>query len=76
MKLIYKLDLDLLPLELNAKIQVWMSIYLDERVRPTDTQTDKQCQNNYTRHIREVGPKNMINVNMIIFYSGETAHDV
>ena len=60
MTLTYKLDLDILPLDLHAEIQVRMSVRLVVRV-VTHTQTDRhihrQCQNYYTRHVTDVGCK-------------------
>ncbi len=59
MTLTYKLDLDILPLDLNAKIQVFMSV----RSAGTSKQTDTQitwCQNYYTRHVTNVGCNNGI----------------
>ncbi len=56
MTLIY--ELDILPLDLHAKIQVCMSVCYVRRVRRThrrtDTQTDTQCQNYYTLRWRWV----------------------
>ena len=37
----FKLDLDILPLDLQAKIQVCMSVRLAVRARHTDRQTDR-----------------------------------
>ncbi len=61
MTLTYELDLDILPPDLQAKIQVLMSVRLADRVRRTHThtQTDGRCQNYYTRHVRDVGCKNI-----------------
>ena len=42
--LAYDLDLDVLPLDLHAKIQVQTSVRSAVRV-VTDTHTDKRCQN-------------------------------
>ncbi len=42
MTLTFKLDLDILPLDLHTEIQVCMSIGLAVRVRRTHTQTDRQ----------------------------------
>ncbi len=39
MTLTYELDLDILPLDLHAKIEVHMSVCLAGRVRRTHTQT-------------------------------------
>ena len=59
MPLTYGLDLDILPLDLNAKIQVCMSVCLAGTDRQTDRHihTDTRCQNYYTRHVRDVGCK-------------------
>ncbi len=57
MTLTFKLDLDILPLDLHAEIQVGMSVRLAMRVvtdTHTDTQTHTRCQNYYT----DVGCKN------------------
>ncbi len=62
MTLTYKLDLDILPLDLHAKFQVRMSVRLAVRVvtdTQTDTHTHRRCQNYYTRHVTDVGCKNM-----------------
>ncbi len=57
MTLTYELDLDILPLDVHAKIQVCMSVRSAVRVRRKDghthTQTHRQCQNYYTRHVSE-----------------------
>ncbi len=42
MTLTFKLDLDILPLDLHTEIQVCMSIRLAVRVRRTHTPTDRQ----------------------------------
>ncbi len=52
----HELDLDILPLDLHAKIQVSMSVRSAVRVL-THRRTDIQCQNYYTRHITDVGCK-------------------
>ena len=59
MTLTYELDLDILPLDLNAKIQVRMYVRSFTRVLthgPTDTHT--RCQNYYTHYVRDEGCKN------------------
>ena len=53
MTLTYELDLDILPLDLHTKDQVWMFVRSTVRVftdRQTDRQTHRRCQNYYTRH--------------------------
>ncbi len=59
--LTYKLDLDIIPLDLHAKIPVCMSVRSAVReVTDTNTQTmsklftHRQCQNYYTRHVTDV----------------------
>ena len=51
----YKIDIDILPLDLHAKIQVPMSVSSAAIARRTDGQTPKRCQNYYTQHVRDVG---------------------
>ena len=60
MTLTYKLDLDNLPLDLHAKIQVCMYVCSVGRVRWTDrhTHTHRRCQNYYIHHVRDVGCNN------------------
>ncbi len=61
MNLTYELDLDNLPLDLHAKIQVSLSVHSAVRVvtdGQTDGRTDTRCQNYYTRHVTDVGCKN------------------
>ncbi len=59
MTLNYELDLDILPFDLHAKIQVRMSVRSARIARRTDRHTDththKQYQNYYTQHVRDVG---------------------
>ncbi len=57
MTLTYKFDLDILPLDLHAEIQVHMSVRLALRV-VTDRHTDRRCQNYYIPHVIDVGCKN------------------
>ena len=62
MTLTYKLDLDILPLNLHEEIQVRMSVRLVVRV-VTHTQTDTHTQTmskllHLTRHRRDVGCNN------------------
>ncbi len=45
MTLTYKPDLDILPLDIHAKIQVLMSVRSAARVRRTHRQTDRQTGN-------------------------------
>ncbi len=67
MTLIFELDLDILPLDLHTEIQVCMSVRLAVRVvthRQTHTQTHTHTQTmskllHPTRHIRDVGCKNL-----------------
>ncbi len=54
MTLTHKLDLDILPLDLHAKIQVCMSVCSDVIVRRTHTQTHTRHQNYYTHHVRDL----------------------
>ena len=70
MTLTYKLDLDILPLDLHAKIQVSMYIRLYVRVV---TQTHRQCQNYYTRHVTDVGCNNPC-MYVCIFVSKQLHH--
>ncbi len=67
MTLTFKLDLDILPLDLHTEIQVCMSVRLAVRV-VTHTQTHKRCQNYYTRHVTYVtwGVKKQSPPNIII----------
>ncbi len=53
--LTYELDPDILPLDHYAKIQVCISVLSIVRVRRTDTQIERRCQNYYPRHVRDVG---------------------
>ncbi len=53
---LFDLDLDILPLDLYAKIQVCMSVRSAVRVR----HTDRRCQNYYTRHVTDVGCNNQV----------------
>ncbi len=57
MALTHKIDLDTIPLDIHAKIQVCMSVHSAVRVRQTDTHTHthRQRQNYYTRRVRDVG---------------------
>ena len=55
MTLTYGPDLDILPLDLHAKIQVCMSVRLARIARRTNGHTDTRCQNCYTHHVRDVG---------------------
>ncbi len=54
MTLTFNLDLDILPLDLHAKIPVCLSVHWSVRAR----HTDRRCQNYYTRHITDMGHKN------------------
>ncbi len=74
MTLTYELDLDILPLNVHAKIQLCMSVRSAVRVRQTDGHTDththththRQCQNYYTRHVYETwGVKITVNLTSI-----------
>ncbi len=47
-ELTFKLDLDILPLDFNTKIQVCMSVRLAVRARQSDRKTHRRCQNYYT----------------------------
>ena len=62
MTLTSKLDLDILPLNLHAEIQVRMSVRLIVRVvtHTQTTHTHRRCQSYYTRHVTDVGCKNCI----------------
>ncbi len=53
----YELELDILLLDLPAKIQVCMFVRSARRVRQTDTHTQRRCKNYYTHHVRDVGCK-------------------
>ncbi len=68
MTLTYKLDLDILPLDLHAEIQVCMSVRSAMRVvthTHTDRHTDTRCQNYYTHHVRDVGCNNAWNLMLV-----------
>ncbi len=60
MTLTYELDLDILPLNLHAKIQVGMIVRSAVRVRRTYTHTEGRCQNYYTRRVADAGCKNLL----------------
>ena len=59
----YKLDLDILPTDFHAKIQVCTTVRSAAMARRTDRHTDRQthrrCQNYYTHHARDVGCNNL-----------------
>ncbi len=57
MTLTFEFNLDILPLDLHAKIQVCMSVRFAMRV-VTDGQTHTQCQNYYIWHITDMGCNN------------------
>ena len=55
-------DLDILPPDLHAKIQVCTSVRSAVRAvtdAHTNTHTDRRCQNYYTRHVTDVGCKDI-----------------
>ncbi len=69
MTLTYKFGLDILPLDLHAKIQVCMSRYVCPFGRGSGnrcTHTDRRCQNYYTRHVPDVGCNEHTIPNMIV----------
>ncbi len=57
MTLTYELDLDILPLDVHAKIQVCMFVRSAVRVRQTDTHTDTQTMPKllHPTRLRDVG---------------------
>ncbi len=59
--LTFALDLDILPFDLHAKIQVCMSVCSAVSTRHTDTHTytHRRCQNYYNRHITDMGCKKL-----------------
>ena len=59
--LTYELDLDILPLDHHAKIQVCMSVR-SAVIVVTHRHTHRRCQNYYTRHVRDVGCKHVRNI--------------
>ncbi len=58
--LTYKLDLDILPLDLHAKIQVCVCQFGRESGNTqTHTQKHRRCQNYYTRQVTDLGCKKL-----------------
>ena len=55
MTLAYQLDLDILPLDLHAKIQVPTSV--ESGNTHIDTHIETRCQNYYARHVRDMSVK-------------------
>ena len=56
MTLTYILDLDILSIQVRMFVRFALIVVTD---RHTHRQTDKQCQNYYTLHVRDVGCKNV-----------------
>ncbi len=66
MTLTYKLDLNILPLDLHAKIQVHMSVRSARIVRRTDTHTHRQ-----TKDVKTITPITSETWGVNIVSSGE-----
>ena len=68
--LIYELDLDNLPLDLHARIQVCMYVCSAGRVRRTHRHrhTHRRCQNYYTYHVRDVGCNELHHFQLVKLY--------
>ncbi len=51
----FELDVDILPLDLHAKIQFYMYVCSARRMGRTEGHMDRQCQNYYTHNVTDMG---------------------